>query len=155
MSNLRINFILFVLILMCGLLLARLYYLQIEKGDRYKAMAKGQQNVVLEIEGKRGDIYFRDEVNALALTKESPYLFLSPEEIEDEFEEEIAEKLEDIVKIDKEEILPKTRVAGSFYQIIKKNLNEEEYDGIVNLDYKGIYIGKESKRAYPGKDFAA
>ena len=155
MSNLRINSILFVLILMCGLLLARLYYLQIEKGDRYKAMAKGQQNVVLEIEGKRGDIYFRDEVNALALTKESPYLFLSPEEIEDEFEEEIAEKLEDIVKIDKEEILPKTRVAGSFYQIIKKNLNEEEYDGIVNLDYKGIYIGKESKRAYPGKDFAA
>ena len=44
MSNLRINSILFVLILMCGLLLARLYYLQIEKGDRYKAMAKGQQN---------------------------------------------------------------------------------------------------------------
>ncbi|HOI60069.1 MAG TPA: penicillin-binding protein 2 [Candidatus Pacearchaeota archaeon] len=155
MNNLRINFISFILILMCGLLLARLYYLQIEKGERYKAMARGQQSIVQEIEGKRGDIYFRDEVTALALTKENPYLFLSPEEIEDVFEEEIAQKLSEIIKISKEELLPKTKVEGSFYQIIKKDLNEEEFNKIQELEYKGIYIGKEAKRVYPGNDFAA
>jgi len=140
---------------MCGILLSRLYYLQVEKGDRYKAMARGQQSMVQEIEGKRGDVYFNDGINTLALTEEIPYLFLSPEEIEDEFEEEISEKLSSIVGIEKEEILPKTKVEGSFYQVVKKDLSDEEYNQIQELDYSGIYIGKEAKRVYPGKDFAA
>jgi len=154
MKNLRINIVLFLLILMCGLVLARLYYLQVEKGDRYKAMAKGQQNIVKEVKGKRGDVYFKDGTNVLALTKEDPYLFLSPEEIEDVFEDEISSKLAEIVKIDKEEILKKSRVPGSFYQIVKKNLSDDEFNQIKDLDYAGINIGKEQKRCYPSKDFA-
>ncbi|MDD4358741.1 MAG: penicillin-binding protein 2 [Candidatus Pacebacteria bacterium] len=154
MNNLRINTLLLFLILLCGLLLARLYYLQIDKGDRYKAMARGQQSIVKEVKGKRGDIYFRDGINVLALTKENPYLFLSPEEIEDVFENEIADKLSQIVNIDKEEIFEKSKVEGSYYQIIKKNLTDEEYAQIEELDYEGINIGKETKRCYPGKEFA-
>ncbi|MDD4661767.1 MAG: penicillin-binding protein 2 [Candidatus Pacebacteria bacterium] len=155
MSNIRVNFVLIVLLILCTILIGRLYYLQIEKGDRYKALAKGQQNIVQEVVGKRGDIYFKDEVNTLALTQEYPYLFLSPEEIEDVFEEEIAEKLFLIVGVNKEDILEKSRVSGSFYQVVKKDLTEEEVSSILELDYKGIYIGKETKRVYPGKDFAA
>lgn len=151
----RVNVLLSSLILLCLVVLGNLYYLQIIKGDFYKAQAKGQQNIVDEVKGKRGDIYFKDGINALALTKESPYLFLSPEEIEDEFEYEIAEVLESIVEIDKEKILPKTRVQGSYYQVVKKDLTEEELSKIQALDYKGIYIGKESKRVYPGNDFSA
>ncbi len=151
----RVNVLLSSLILLCLVVLGNLYYLQIIKGDFYKAQAKGQQNIVDEVKGKRGDIYFKDGINALALTKESPYLFLSPEEIEDEFEYEIAEVLESIVEIDKEKILPKTRVQGSYYQVVKKDLTEEELNKIQALDYKGIYIGKESKRVYPGNDFSA
>lgn len=154
-KNIKINLISFALVLLCGFLLYRLFYLQIEKGERYKAMARGQQSIVQEVQGKRGDIYFRDEITALALTKEFPYLFLSPEEIEDDFEEEIAQKISEITGISKEEILPKTKIEGSFYQIIKKDLNKEECDRIKELDYKGIYIGKETKRVYPGNDFAA
>ena len=155
MNNIRINLIFFVLILVCVVLLGRLYYLQIEKGDRYKALAKGQQSIVQEVIGKRGDIYFKDGVNTLALTQEYPYLFLSPEEIEDVFEEEIADKLTLITGVLKEDLLKKSRVEGSYYQIVKKDLSEEEVSLITELDYKGIYIGKETKRVYPGKDFGA
>jgi len=155
MSNSRINVVFFILIIFCVLLLGRLYYLQIEKGDRYKALAKGQQSIVQEVVGKRGDIYFKDGVNTLALTQEYPYLFLSPEEIEDVFEDEIADKLAVITNVSKENILEKSRVSGSFYQVIKKDLSEEEVSLITELDYKGIYIGKEAKRVYPGKDFGA
>lgn len=154
-KNLRANIVLFGLISLCLILLGRLYYLQIVKGDLYKAQAKGQQNIVDSIKGKRGDIYFTDELTTLALTRESPYVFLSPEEIEDGLEEVIASALEPILNITQEEILPKTKVEGSYYQVIKRNLTDEEYEQITELDYKGIYIGKESKRVYPGKDFAA
>ena len=74
-KNLRANIVLFGLISLCLILLGRLYYLQIVKGDLYKAQAKGQQNIVDSIKGKRGDIYFTDELTTLALTRESPYVF--------------------------------------------------------------------------------
>lgn len=155
MKNLRINIILTIILILCGTVLARLFYLQIEQGDKYKALAKGQQSIVQEVTGRRGDIYFSEAKKLLALTDEEPYLYLSPEEIEDGKEDEIAMLLEEIVGVEKEEIKEKSIVSGSYYQIIKKKLSDEEVDKIKDLNYSGIYIGNELKRYYPGKDLAA
>lgn len=151
MSNWRENFLLIGLLILCGLLISRLFYLQIEKGEYYKAMAKGQQNIIQEIQGKRGDIYFKSGKKILAITDEDPYLFFSPEEIEDGLEDSICDEISEIVEIDKEDLLGKAKVEGSYYQIIKKHLTDNEVEEIAEVNKKGIYIGKEQKRYYPGK----
>jgi len=67
----RINFVLFLIFLAGGIIVSRLFYLQICQGDFYKAQAKGQQNFLSETEGNRGGVYFKGG-EILAITKMLP-----------------------------------------------------------------------------------
>ena len=52
-KDLRLNLIIAFVFIAGGLFIYRLFVLQIEQGDYYKAMAQGQQVQLSEMEGER------------------------------------------------------------------------------------------------------
>ncbi len=148
----RINFVLFLIFLAGGIIVSRLFYLQVCQSDFYKAQARGQQNLLAETEGDRGNIYFKGG-EILAITKNTPYLFVSPEEIKEK--EKTAEALAAVINQDKDSLLKKLNVSGSLYEEVLKEMDDELVQKIKNLNLTGVYIGHKKKRYYPNDEMAS
>ena len=151
-ANFRKNSILFLFILFGAAIIGRLFYLQILNYKFYKALAQGQQNLLVEVQGKRGEIFLKNGENLLPLAtnKTSQFCYLEPREIGNK--EEAAEKLAEILNLDKEEISEKIKEENLFVKI-KSKLSEEEVEGLKKLNLKGIYLGQENLRYYPQESF--
>ncbi|MDD5696644.1 MAG: penicillin-binding protein 2 [Candidatus Pacebacteria bacterium] len=148
----RINFVLILIFLAGGVVISRLFYLQVYQGDFYKAQARGQQNSLSETEGERGNVFFRGG-EILALTKDAPYLFVSPEEIEEK--EKTAEVLAALINEDKNSLLEKISVPGSLYEIVLKEMDDDLAKSVEDLRLKGVHIGYKKKRYYPNEKTAS
>ncbi len=148
----RINFVLFLIFLAGGIIVSRLFYLQICQGDFYKAQAKGQQNFLSETEGNRGGVYFKGG-EILAITKNAPYLFVSPEEIKEK--EKTAEALAAVINQDKDDLLRKLNVPGSLYEEVLKEMDDELTQKVESLNLPGVYISYKKKRYYPNDEIAS
>jgi cell division protein FtsI/penicillin-binding protein 2 len=143
MANGRINFVIVIVFLIGGITLSRLFYLQINQGNYYKAMAQGQQTSLSETEGERGEVSFKNG-ELLAMTEREPYLFVSPEEIEDK--EKTAELLYPVVNKDITDLLNKE---GSFYEIVLEKITPDKASEVTDLGLEGVHIGYKTKRYYP------
>lgn len=154
LKNWRVNLVLFLIFAMGGIVLSRLFYLQINQGSFYKAMAQGQQISVDDSEGDRGNIYF---VNGepLAITEKEAYIFISPKEIEADKQTEVIESLARVLNLDKKELSAKANIKESQYEIIKTGLDKDTISEIENLKLKGVYIDYKQTRSYPNKTMAA
>ncbi len=104
MENWRIKFIFFFLFCFAAVVIFRLYYLQIKKGEHYKALALGQQISSQEIEGKRGEIFFRDKSTPLAKTEKRNLIYIYPEKILKGESEEKVRFLDSILEETEKEI---------------------------------------------------
>jgi competence ComEA-like helix-hairpin-helix protein len=153
-NNWRVNLVLAVIFIAGGIVLSRLFYLQINKGNYYKAMAQGQQMSIEDTTGERGAIYFAGG-EPLALTERSAYVFISPDEISANDKENIADLLSKSLGIPESEILAKANISGSQYQIIQNDLTKEKAEEIKNLKLKGVYLDYKQIRSYPNKTMAA
>ena len=147
-KDLRLSLVVIFVFIIGGLFLCRLFVLQIDQGNFYKAIAQGQQVQLSEIEGKRGYVYFSNG-EILAMNKEEPYLFISPAEIENN--EEAVEEILKIIDVEKSFLLSLLEDENSFYKIVKKEIGKEKADKIKSLKLKGLYIGNDTKRYYPAE----
>lgn len=147
-KNWRANIILFLIFVAGGIVLSRLFYLQINQGNFYKAMAQGQQTSVEDQQGERGNIYFANG-EPLALTEKEPYVFISPKEISLSEKDTIVTKLAAALDLDKNELMAKADKSESQYEIIKTDLSKEKADEIKNLKFKGVYLDYKQTRSYP------
>jgi cell division protein FtsI/penicillin-binding protein 2 len=145
-KDLRLNLIIIFISIVGGLFLCRLFVLQIEQGNFYKAIAQGQQVQLSEMEGERGYVYFSNG-EILAMNKEEPYLFISPAEIENK--EEAIEAILKIIDVEKSFLISLFEDENSFYKIVKKEIGKEKANQITSLKLKGLYIGNDIKRYYP------
>jgi len=148
----RINLILILIFLAGGVVISRLFYLQIYQGDFYKAQARGQQNFLSETEGERGNVYFQGG-EILAMTKDSPYLFVSPEEIQEK--EKTAGVLASLINENKSALLEKISVPGSLYEMVLKEMDDELAKSVEEMNLKGVHIGYKKKRYYPNEETAS
>ncbi len=139
----------FVLLVIWSGIIARLVYLQIQKGEFYKALAKGQQEIIKEAIGERGKIYLHDKENIIlaATNKKEPFCYLSLKVINNK--EEVAQKLSSVFNIPKAEILNKIENSDSYFLVVKRNLKPEEVKKLQDLNIKGLYLDYEEKRFYP------
>jgi len=151
-NNFRLNIVIAIVFLVGGIVLSRLFYLQINQGDYYKAMAQGQQNSLAEMEGERGAVYFKDG-EIIAFTEKEPYLFISPEEITDK--ETTAQMLSELIEKDYNYLLEKTKIQGSFYEILEKTISKTKANEIEERNIKGVYVGYKTKRYYPQNETAS
>ncbi len=153
MRNGRINFIFSVLIILGAAIISRLFFLQIIKGKLYQAQALGQQATFQEIEGNRGQIFFKDKAKILALNDDKWAVYLSLNEITDKIE--TIKSLSAVIKESEQQISAKIEKSASSYVLIKNKIGETEAENIKKLKLNGIYLEKQPSRYYPQNGLGA
>lgn len=139
------------LVLWCGGICARLVYLQIFRYGSFERRAQRQQLRTVDVAAKRGIIYDRTG-RELAMSISVESAFAVPTEIPD-----LAgtiSLISRITKSDPRETLARCKAAKTFCWVARK-ADAEIADRIRNLNLRGIYFQKESKRFYPNRELAA
>lgn len=135
-------------------LLCRLYYLQIVRHEELQEKAVAQQTRSSTITASRGTIYDANG-EILAISASAETIFISPHEItENECDKDlIADKLSEILNVDRDSIRQKEEKVESYYQVVKQRAEQEDADQVrefINENkIKGIYLVPDSKRYYP------
>jgi len=150
-KNLRLTVVFFIFLIFSATIMSRLFFLQILKGDFYKALAQGLNILSEEVEAERGEIFLRGG-EPLAINKNWYLVFASPPEIKEP--EKTAKKLSEILNLSEETILAKLR-EDKFYVVLKKKLTEEELELIKSLKLSGVYLDMERSRYYPQESLAS
>lgn len=151
MKNLRENLIFVFIIFFSAAIIGRLLYLQILKGDFYKALSFGLHNSFSEPETKRGEIFLKNG-EPLAMNKIYSFVFASPKKIKDI--EKTAEILSQVLNLEKTFVLEKLK-GDNFYSVIKRKLNPEEVETLKNLNLEGVFVDEEKGRYYPQESLAS
>ncbi len=147
----RINFILVFLFLFGAVIVGQLFYIQIIKGDFYRALAQGFYSSDRQTLAERGRVFFRSG-EPLAVNIDWPIVFSSPLEIEEK--ESTAKELARILSLEEDFILEKLK-KENLYEPIKRRPSEEEIQKIKELNLKGVYLGRERRRYYPQETIAS
>src|SRR5438445_3755360 len=132
-------------------IVCRLLYLQLfEYGDFVKQASRQQQRSI-EVSPRRGVIYDRNG-KELAMTVSVDSVFAVPSEIPDQAN--TAALLARILNTEPHEILARFKSSRAFSWIGRK-LDNDTAARIRDLNLRGIYFQKESKRFYPKRELAA
>jgi cell division protein FtsI/penicillin-binding protein 2 len=151
MKNLRENLIFSFILIFALLLISRLFFLQIIKGNYYRALAFGIHNSFPENIERRGEIFFSGG-EPLALNREYFFVFAIPNKVREK--EKTAKVLSEVLGLNENEILEKLREDKSF-ALIKEKLNEEEVEKIKKSNLTGIFVESRIGRYYPQKNLAS
>ena len=152
-------FMVCIVAVLLALLVLRVAYWQIIRGDELSSKAKAQQQGSSIVTASRGDIYDRNG-KVLAESATVNTLICNPKDIEADGDSEvIAARLAPVLNMDQNEIL-KIITKNSRYQVIKKRLTNEQTEAVKKLRdsdvdatiakaFKGGYFENDSKRYYP------
>ena len=154
-----------ILLIVCGIvafivLVFRLYKVQIMDHEHYEYYAVEQQTRESIVTASRGTIYDRNgKVLAISATVET--IFISPREMEiyDEDPEPIARGLAEILEVDYDSIIEKSKDTAVWYKTIKKKVEIETANKVREFikenNYKSVHIETDSKRYYPYSSLAS
>ena len=151
MKNWRVNLIFILVIIFSAAILGRLIFLQVLRGDFYKALSQGLHNPFNEVQGERGEIFLNNEKD-LAINVNLPLIYVVPNEIKNQ--KETAKVLSEILNLDENFILEKLENNTS-YSLIKRKLSQQEVESLRNLNLKGIFVTEEKERYYPQENLAS
>jgi len=132
-------------------LVAQLYHLQVIDYADLLAKALRQQQHVIEIAPRRGEIYDR-QMNPLAMSLSVDSIFADPSEMPDP--KMAADLLAPPLGLDASDLLGRLTNSRSFCWV-KRKVTPEEARRVRELSLKGVYFQPESKRFYPKDDLAA
>lgn len=164
MKQWRIFLIIIFIFLLGGLMISRLFTLQVFQYSYYSALAQGQHQLYEQIFPQRGEIFMQDLSGSqrsqqpvyypLAINKEFEQVYLVPKEISEQDREDLAEKLAQILDLDKEIILARMSKSDDPYEPLKHKVSSETVERIKNLGTKGIGFTAETWRYYPNESCA-
>lgn len=142
------------------LLILRIAWLQVVRGEELSSAAREQQTSDNIINPKRGLIYDRNfKVLANNLSVET--ISISPKNVRlstKQTPEQIANKLAEILELEPDKVLEKIKKESNF-EYIKKKVEKDQADAVreyINT-YKidGIKFSEDTKRYYPYSNFAS
>lgn len=145
-------------VLIFGLTL-RVAWFQIVKGEELQEMAFEQQNSDREITPRRGSILDKNG-KELAMSATVDRIVVNPVEIDKspEVREQIAQKLAELLDLDKDFVLKKIN-RNSRYEVVKKKVEKNIGDQVrkwkKEAKIDGVYIDEDSKRYYINGNLAA
>lgn len=158
MKNWRFYFLVAVIFICFGLIIFRLFFLQITKHDYYKAQADNQHQHFQPIYPARGEIYMRD-VNTddprfslfpAGINKDFWNISAIPKEIENK--EEVINMLSPFLKINEGVLRQRIGKENDPYEPLDSKVETATTDKIKSLNLKGIIFEKENWRYYPNSD---
>ena len=140
-----------------GILVGQLYYLMIVRHEDYQRQAASQQSSVETEIALRGSIVDRNG-NSLAVSSSAYNVFVSPYECDDNEEDAaaISAALAEILAMDYEGIYARFDRKDSWYEMLKKQVDEETAEKVRELIRNGdepsltsVHLEDSSVRAYP------
>jgi cell division protein FtsI (penicillin-binding protein 3) len=140
-----------VLVVWMAGLVVQLYHLQIIEYVDLLARAQRQQQHVIEIAPKRGEIFDR-QMNPLAMSLAVDSVFAVPSEIPDP--KMVTDLLAPVLGLKAHDLLGRFTNFHSFCWV-KRKVTVEEASRVRDLNLKGIYFQRETKRFNPKGDLAA
>lgn len=152
----RIGIVALGFLLFTGILIARLYSLQVVNADVFREKADRQYSNPVQKVFNRGSIYFTSKDGELfsAAALQSGYtLAINPSLITDD--EGTYSKIHAIYPMDKEIFMKKVSKKDDPYEELGKRLDKETGELIQALDIPGVRIFTERWRYYPGNSLAA
>ncbi len=155
----RINILLvFVVIFGFILMSGRLLFLQVLGGAEYRERATQQQLRDSTIAAKRGTIY-DSNMNILAQSATVWTVYLSPAYVNsDEEGKMIADKLSELLGVDRDAIYEKTK-KNTYYEYVKRKIEKDKADEIRKFcdenDISAIGLDEDTKRYYPHNNLAS
>ena len=155
-ENWRIHFLALLIFLISGIVITRLYCLQVLAYENYVEIARDQHQVFKELMPSRGSIFLRDKNGGkypLAINKNYPMVYAVPREIGDH--EKVVYALSSILGMSEDDIRKKISNPDDVFEIIKHRLSDEESLKIKQLDDLGIKLVDESFRYYAGGELAS
>ena len=146
----------------------KLFSLQILRHDELEAKALDQQTRSTVVTATRGTIYDRNG-NIMAISATAETVFLSPLEMNRALNDKdapvtwtkdsVAQRLSEILQINKEGILKKMERTDSQYEVLKMRIEEDAADQIrsyINDEgVVGVYMATDAKRYYPYSTLAS
>ncbi|HOK20675.1 MAG TPA: penicillin-binding protein 2 [Candidatus Paceibacterota bacterium] len=160
LNNWRLYFILIIFVLSAGIMLWRLYSLQILRYEDFSQKAAAQVKTTEQIKNNlqylRGTIYFQTRDGTLipvAVNKKFFEIYAVPKEIGDVVE--TAEILSKQFDLSYEDLVIKFSKKQSLYELVMKKVNEASAQKVNDLHLKGIYTKEYIGRYYPYQEFAS
>lgn len=152
MRGIRANLFFFLIVILGLAIIGRLFFLQVVRGDYYRALAQGQQKLVKETVGDRGSVFFSSG-QVLATNENGKFLYVSPREVKEK--ERVAKIISEVTGIEAEDVLEKLK-KDNYFELLKNKLTEEEIGTLEKLNLEGVYLAETTFRNYPqGKDMAS
>ena len=151
----RINLLAIFVFILFFIVISRLYYLQVVSYDTYRAIADNQHKMTAEVQAQRGEIFLSDDddLYPLSVNRQFNAVYAVPKEIEDR--NFAAEKLAEILGVDRNLLTEKFSNENDPFEMVKKKLSEEEEKKIKELNIRGIHFFPEIYRYYPGGELAS
>lgn len=152
----RSRIILFFVVIFALVLLSKLFFVQIVRGDLYSEIADRQYATPSSNIYERGTIYFEQKDGALvsAATQTSGFkLAINPTKITNS--EIVYEKLSKIITLDHDTFISKANLKSDPYEEIANRISKVNADAIALLKLPGVSIFKEKWRFYPGNNLAS
>ena len=143
-----------------GVLIGRLFWLQIIRHGDFESAAIEQQVRETAVDSGRGAIYDRNG-SILAMSATVDTIYLSPAEIAIYHEDPalIARELSEIFGLDYEKIYAMTQDRASWYKTVARKVDRELSDRVRafknEYQLKGVKVENDSKRFYPYSSLAS
>lgn len=152
-SRKRLLFVFAITAFVSIILVTRLGYLQIVRGEELKKGAIEQWTKGITIKSKRGVIYDR-KGQKLAVSISASTLWANPGDVKDTDAENTAKEIARVLEMDKDEIYEKI-TKDSRTERIKQWISREEAIELRELNLPGIQIVDDNRRYYPYENFAS
>lgn len=149
----RINALSFFVLIFALILIGKLFLVQVVHSNTYSEKADRQYISPASGVFERGTIFFeyKEGNNISASGQISGFkLAINPNEILDA--EEVFNKVNSVLEIDKEDFISKANKENDTYEEVAFRLSKEKADLISALKIKGLIVVKEKWRFYPGNN---
>jgi stage V sporulation protein D (sporulation-specific penicillin-binding protein) len=155
----RLLFLLIIFTILAIVLVIRLGWIQLVKGEWYQKQAYIQQTQDRVISPKRGTIFDRN-MKELAISASVETISINPQTIKKSEEdiEFVASGLSSFLGIEKDKITKKLKMSSRYEVIarkIERPLGNKVREWVSENKINGIYIDEDTKRYYPNRNLAA
>ena len=150
MNDKRLKFLRGMLYVAVGVILVRLFIIQIIQRDEWVAKAEAQHTMQNTIKAKRGEIYMMDgsEPVVVAMNKQVYTIVVDPMTVDEEELKKVifTDDLKKNLTVELSDVMADKSIR---YMIVAKNVSREQAKKIEEADPTGVWLKGMTKRVYP------
>ncbi|MEK9183493.1 MAG: penicillin-binding transpeptidase domain-containing protein, partial [Patescibacteria group bacterium] len=152
----RIRLVYFFVLLLGAILITRLFFIQVVKGDYYNNEANRQYFSPSFNDFDRGSVYFSEKngrIISAAIVKRGFQVVINPMILENH--EEVYGKISAIVNVNKDDFMDRAGKKNDPYEVLVHRVDNDVAEKIRKLNINGLKVFEEFWRYYPANNLAS